>query len=964
MSSSFLYPNLRSTPPTSGRSTPLAHQPSKSPSRPFSANTNVNSNTAPAKDSFANLVEFKTSLPSKTLSLQDQQKALQGDQLHNQLGSKENLSISSGSQDQIFWDRWDNGKDTSNATFASPAYTGANNTGRSLSSNQNDDFSSHNSSSRHRLRSTHSDNRKNDGGEIDLLAGFASPSPALGNGTVNGERKDSTQPNMRHLPGSHLSSEYDSGVSEPDLLSFGIVSTQDSRQSALPQMASDEDDILGPLGRPVSDFSGPVATEMPDVEPTEDGLFNPADRAIAELVEMGFPLDQSREALESTATGTDTQAAVSWLLHKASKIPEQESSRNQRQEFHNPQFRVDQHRNPQRSQSPNTTRFKSPAWMEEKNQHRDQRQNVVADGERDPGKKAAELGNNLFKTANSLLKSGAKKLNEAVSEFNSDSDSSQPKWMRDPPSRSGRTRAHQGRDDAWKRSVDSVSEKARDVSLRNEESAVTDEALMLESSDSRPLPRKPVTQPNSAKAGYNSSSSRGQPLVDPVQREQDLRRPKFLQQQPQANGPKGKLTRQAVEDDSLAAYTSPARRKGAARKPVPKVEPSLNSFHAEHKAPQASPLKPSVQSPTHVHDSKVSIHSKPLARTIPPLSSSLLQALSARRQEGAAAFKLGDYALATTHYTAALSILPSTHPLAIVLFANRALSHIKTGDPKSAIADTKSAVALIGPSQGAGETIDLGHEGTKDMKAFWAKAMVRQAEALEQLEHWSGAAATWKACVNAGVGGATSIAGKNRCEKAIAGPPVQVSAPRQVAALRKNPPPKRAPESSALADLSTGNSSSNSRSNANPPQTANKSSCYSADAVSRLRLANADAQRLDDEKFALAAPVGERISRWRAGKERNHRALQPSEEYDLGDGHGGDRDGKGELIVPAKVKVVYMRGIAKVHPDKVCRLGSSPSRPYPYFILSPLFPLLPRARNKPINQKSTPALILPSQKNQ
>ena len=38
----------------------------------------------------------------------------------------------------------------------------------------------------------------------------------------------------------------------------------------------------------------------------------------------------------------------------------------------------------------------------------------------------------------------------------------------------------------------------------------------------------------------------------------------------------------------------------------------------------------------------------------------------------------------------------------------------------------------------------------------------------------------------------------------------------------------------------------------------------------------------------------------------------------LWEGVGWKKVGMGELIVPSKVKVVYMKGIAKVHPDKVC----------------------------------------------
>ena len=186
-----------------------------------------------------------------------------------------------------------------------------------------------------------------------------------------------------------------------------------------------------------------------------------------------------------------------------------------------------------------------------------------------------------------------------------------------------------------------------------------------------------------------------------------------------------------------------------------------------------------------------------------------------------------------------------------------------------------------------------GDEGVKPMATYWEKAMTRQAEALEQIERWSEAAAVWKSCVEAGVGGATSIAGKNRCEKAAAAP-TQLTP----SATRKPAAPRTRPKVSALGDLA--------------PESA-----QSAEAVSRLRAANAAADRVDDEKFALADVVDSRVKKWRLGKESNLRALLSTLQNVLWEGSGWKEIGMGELLMPGKVKINYMKGIAKVHPDKV-----------------------------------------------
>src|SRR5690606_2688449 len=98
---------------------------------------------------------------------------------------------------------------------------------------------------------------------------------------------------------------------------------------------------------------------------------------------------------------------------------------------------------------------------------------------------------------------------------------------------------------------------------------------------------------------------------------------------------------------------------------------------------------------------------------------SALQTSTRHRIEGTAQFKRGDYAAAHESYTTSLSAIPPTHPLAIVLLTNRALTNLKTGEPKRAIEDADQAIALVGPGLGQGETIavlnDSSAEEHRDM---------------------------------------------------------------------------------------------------------------------------------------------------------------------------------------------------------------------------------------------------------
>ena len=171
------------------------------------------------------------------------------------------------------------------------------------------------------------------------------------------------------------------------------------------------------------------------------------------------------------------------------------------------------------------------------------------------------------------------------------------------------------------------------------------------------------------------------------------------------------------------------------------------------------------------------------------------------------------------------------------------------------------------------------------MKEFYGKALSRKAEALEQMEKWVEAGSVWQLCVESGVGGPTALAGKQRCQKAVAPKPTVKPTPKPAT-------PKPRPRPAAVS---------------------NKSS----DAVERLRAANQAAEREGDEKFALTDKVDARIAAWRDGKRDNLRALIGSLENVLWENSGWKKVGLHELVVANKVKIHYMKAIAKTHPDKV-----------------------------------------------
>lgn len=917
------YPSLRPTPPLSGRSTPSSIQnPSngfKPPPNPNPNSTSRSNNSTPVNDSFAKLVAFNAPQPTsnlgspKNLSLLEQQKALQEKREKERGVQNSHHNTGFGPQDKDFLDSLGNGRVTPNRITAPPSYAGTDEYGgQKLSNAINKPFASIGRPPRRQ------GDRLHDNSEKDLLSAFESSSSTKISSSshglsanVGGFQVIETNGSSHRKPAATSFSRNPIGTSEnttadldDDPFGLGSMKAKSFVQNEQSTVAADDDDILGDLGRPVSDFPPLKEREQSFPETIHNESMGPAEIAWAKLIDMGFSPDKSREALERTESGLDVEAAIAWLLNQSHQ--DSRRSRSQRSQASND---TGSEYNPtRRDSSRNHSTIDTslePEWLQAQNKintaQRRQDSRSPVNGEKDTGKYAAEFGTSLLKTANSLWKTGTKKLNQAVSELNSDNESSQPKWMREGQVVADNRISRRSERQSGDSSDGEGQRKAPRPSSKSKQSDVTDEALQLESGDGRPSRRPPRQQPTT----ISLDSSRDQsPALVKSRGEQESRQPRSMQL-PRIQNKKFEFN----EEQVLNTYRSPARRKKPAPKPpLPESNLLFDGFEQELSSPQTSYVKPSVQSAMRVSSqSPDSSRPLPSTRNIPQISPLALQTCNTNRLEGTSAFKMGDYPRATAKYTTALSHLPPTHPLNIVLFSNRALAHLKTGDPKSAIADSESALSIIGPSRGALETVNLGGtEGSKDMKTFWTKAMTRQAEALEQLERWSDGAAVWKSCVEAGVGGATSIAGRNRCEKAAAGPSQTPRALKPTAS--KKIPPKSAPKVSALEHLSVNSSHSSSLTN---PRS------QSAEAVTRLRKANAAADRLDDEKFALADQVSERLAKWRAGKEGNLRALLASLENVLWEGAGWEKVGMSQLILAGKVKVVYIRGIGKVHPDKV-----------------------------------------------
>ncbi|KAI0805775.1 hypothetical protein GGR55DRAFT_255509 [Xylaria sp. FL0064] len=859
------YSALRPTPSPqgSGRSTPLSAPPSAgATSKPPTAKP-------AATDSFSNLVNFGGAKGNANLSLRERQEQLAAEKRQKEEEQRQRLQSQYGGGQ--FWDAIGQGSGPASRTVSPgvPPPAGA-------------------------IRSTNG--QKKDEDDADLFAAFAKDTKV----DNSSHYPPPTQPLSRSDTPAHAAkldlsnaNAWNSGPSsgggelyDDDDDPFGLNQLKPKPQAQAQAQAQsapdvgDDDDFLGDLGKPVEEVRSraqaadqsrqpgkPIDESDSESEPETTSRrpdSDPFDKAVAELVDMGFTAENARRGLTESGAGLNVQAAVSWLLDDAHR-----QARNKQTPRDSPSEATGREnsrsrdncgapwtRDSEAGAAPPRRDAQSPAQMDELS------------------RKAAAMGSSFFKTANSLWKTGQKQVQKAVADFQQDgSDPSQPKWMRS-------------------------AQQDRTMPRAEASSDATDEALMLESGK---RPEKQRSHHDAPQRKTNHGHAPSLPTRPSVQ----STTPRWQQSTPSGStDPRARLKKQIVEEESAQAYVSPARRKKATPQPTQKTEPdedllfgssaSSSIRAAPQRSTQPSPApKPALQSSPKLTNPRPPIPT----RNIPTLPSSVLQASTRHRLDGTAHFKRGDFDAAHTSYTNSLSGIPQNHPICIVILTNRALTSLKTGSPKQAVSDADNAINIIGPSRGEGETVALPDGESRDMKELYGKALSRKAEALEQMEKWADAGNVWQQCVEAGVGGPNAVAGRQRCQTALAPKPKPTPQPAQASKPR--------PRHSATSDLA--------------PQ-------KSSEAVQRLREANRAAEAADDEKFALSDKVDARIANWRDGKRDNLRALLGSLDQVLWENSGWKKVGLHELVIANKVKIHYMKAIAKCHPDKLPQDASTETR--------------------------------------
>ncbi|ODQ66220.1 hypothetical protein NADFUDRAFT_64813 [Nadsonia fulvescens var. elongata DSM 6958] len=658
---------------------------------------------------------------------------------------------------------------------------------------------------------------------------------------------------------------------EPPLVSSSSVAAPTKKLSHGASLLEGFDDISDAESEVESDYrredlNHPMASNhghSSHISPSKNDLDNSKDKAIAELVDMGFTAEQAVDALNQTRDGTDIQQAIEYMMSQAHK-----NSGNHI--ITNGDSYLDNEFAPRwKSGSPNA---KQP----------------------DITKLASQFQKQFISKANVFWDMGKKNLVKAIDTYQEKSrtnDDGTPAWMK----KQDNAVREEVRQRLAQERIEHGDERKRPPLEERLAHRKSENLSSVKSSNREPEPKSISSQIPSSASGFVKSLS--QPNQRTTTKQNNSQNNLDLISSNRSSSGLGTSSNNGLFDSPVtpAEFLTPAQ----AFKAKVKQEEEIPIYISPSK--RRLPAPPRSQTPS--RSSMLQTPSPPTktmtaARHPVSISPEALKMATKSREAGNDAFKLGDFDEALNHYTKALSYIPNKHLLRTLILSNRAMCNLKVGDSKSAIADAEQGIMIIGTGMGVGENVESG----KSLKDIWFKLFSRKAEALEHLEKFKEALSTWNILIHNGFSNKLTLDGKRRCVNAVN---------RETETLSSK-------TSDSLPSIPRASSpiSNTSFSNARP-------SAASIAAVNKIREQSAEAEKVDEERFLLVDLVDARLNQWKGGKEDNLRALLGSLHNILWKEAGWKQVSMADLILPKKVKVNYMKAVSKTHPDKVSNSTST-----------------------------------------
>ncbi|AQZ09737.1 SWA2 (YDR320C) [Zygosaccharomyces parabailii] len=243
-------------------------------------------------------------------------------------------------------------------------------------------------------------------------------------------------------------------------------------------------------------------------------------------------------------------------------------------------------------------------------------------------------------------------------------------------------------------------------------------------------------------------------------------------------------------------------------------------------------------------------------------------------------FKNGDYVAALEEYEKSANTLPHAHPLRIISYSNLIASHLKTGEYKECIRASEVALSFFPEDMTQWTQIIQNSQPPRTYRDMWPKIALRRAEAFEHSENYKEAFNAYQVLVEKNFCTDKVLEGKRRCQKVLR--------PEKCRVMKKSP-------SSSVTPQQTSKHYEN---------------------LERVQDNNRKLIQIEAQKHELYDKVHEQIEAWKSGKPEDIRHLL-SNLQTLLTWCDWKPVSSAELVMPRKVKLTYMKAVAKTHPDKI-----------------------------------------------
>lgn len=599
------------------------------------------------------------------------------------------------------------------------------------------------------------------------------------------------------------------------------------------------------------------------------------DHTIAELIDIGFTIDDANDAIAHS--GTDLQKCVNYIMNKNT---------------------LQSQTNSKRGNSNN---------LDDYEEYEDYEDSGVL-GKRPDSINFNELGNDLFQKANKFINFSKKKVLENIEQLNNGRSSSPLDFGL------GRSGSSNGSSNAnlpeWMRNQAKYESQAYEKKYGGEDYGEDEDNINQEEIDrfmrqQREKERQRMRQRfenqgqkgsgSGSGSGSDSRSSSTRNSVDRLRRESAS--PSFIAQKssskessPAPPRPPRPAVKKVASDAGSQGRESPKKdeevaRKGKEKEAAPKRE-------EQDEVDLLGISTPSSTQGGHSYGSVSSSTSN--LRDCTPLNQFIETDYTTLKSKATEAFKNGDYATALESYSKCLDILPPKHEFRVVVNSNLAVTNKLQGHLKQSLDNVEQALELMQLEECNNTTKkdtaiegDGGQLAGKSVKYWYLKVVIVKAEVLELLEKYELALESYNLLVQKlGCMDKKVMDGKRRVDRIV-----------NPDNYKAKPKPQQKPTA----------------------KTSTKKATTPSTTTPTVKKASSTSVELDP---LVVDEINNSISKWAHEKNNDLRQMLINLQVLIPIGSININErllnlSLNDLVLPKQVKLNYMKVISSIHPDKL-----------------------------------------------